>query len=486
VLGERFGSEALRIGLEDVVSALREEAGKALDPRLVAGFIELLPRLQLEEARAQAAEMPAPVPPATLPPAPAATPQEAPSPSLQSKVDWAARTVVTLASSPFEHITLAHREVHTLYQLAQALSACLSVNDTMMQLVSRLGALVPFSTCALFLHDTAKREVACRFATGPGALKLEPMRVAVGEGPVGWVVEHEHALVNVSLTLEPMMTPERIITLASQHGSIEHSTAIIADTTDIAPSDIGLADRAANETEALRAALVCPLLVEGGCVGVLLVAQASGAAYDDEHRRILEQVGEHLAAAVQNSLRFERTREAALTDKLTGLTNSRGLAAAFESALSQAKEQNESMAVLMIDVDEFKAINDTFGHAAGDRALREVARTLSLSIRARDICARYAGDEFVLVLMRCGAPEADRRARELQAMFEAVRFAPEAGRLASLQISVGSAAYPVDGSSLETLLVVADRRMYRDKHQRKRATAGRRGASARMFRSFSA
>jgi diguanylate cyclase (GGDEF)-like protein len=215
--------------------------------------------------------------------------------------------------------------------------------------------------------------------------------------------------------------------------------------------------------------MIVPLLGDGICLGTLVVAHGDHGAYHDEHRRILEQVAQHVAVAIQNSLRFERTHEAALTDRLTGLTNSRGLATAFDNAMGHAVAQSESLAVLMVDIDEFKAINDLYGHAAGDRALREVARVLSQSIRARDICARYAGDEFVLVLRGCGGPEAERRSKAIQAMFEAVRFLVEPSRLQPLQISVGAAAYPADGASLETLLVIADRRMYRDKSLRKRA-----------------
>ena len=89
--------------------------------------------------------------------------------------------------------------------------------------------------------------------------------------------------------------------------------------------------------------------------------------------------------------------------------------------------------------------------------------------RAHDVCARYAGDEFVLVLAACGPAEAERRARDLQTMFETVRFAPAAGELVPLHVSIGAASFPTDGVSLEAMLVVADRRMYRDKATRKRA-----------------
>ncbi len=107
----------------------------------------------------------------------------------------------TPALNPFDNIALAHLEVYTLYELAQALSGCLSIQDTMAQLIAHLGKLVPLNTCALFLQDDSRHQVVCRFATGPGAPILQPMRVPTGAGPIGWVVEHERPLVNVSLSV---------------------------------------------------------------------------------------------------------------------------------------------------------------------------------------------------------------------------------------------------------------------------------------------
>ena len=267
-------------------------------------------------------------------------------------------------------------------------------------------------------------------------------------------MEHERPLVNVSLSVTARP--------AESEGGSGSGAGFGAG---VGSGPVGRADLDSE----LRWAMIVPLLGDGICLGTLVVAHGDHGAYHDEHRRILEQVAQHVAVAVRNSLRFERTHEAALTDRLTGLTNSRGLANYFDSAMGHAVAQSETLAVVMVDIDEFKAINDLHGHAAGDRALREVARVLSQSIRAKDVCARYAGDEFVLVLRGCGGPEAERRGKSMQAMFEAVRFSPEPGRLQPLHVSVGAAAYPADGASLETLLVIADRRMYRDKSLRKRA-----------------
>ena len=441
-------------GFDEAVCILRGEAGHALDPHLVTRFIGLLPKMKdvigsgaataLERAEDEAGE-------GVKPAAPAAPPWMTAAEKEQFTTGATSiGALPTPALNPFDNIALAHLEVYTLYELAQALSGCLSIQDTMDQLIAHLGKLVPLNTCALFLQDDSRHQVVCRFATGPGAPILQPMHVPTGAGPIGWVVEHERPLVNVSLSV-----------------TVPSSTSALPSA-PLAEGTSGPVGRADLDSE-LRWAMIVPLLGDGICLGTLVVAHGDHGAYHDEHRRILEQVAQHVSVAVQNSLRFERTHEAALTDRLTGLTNSRGLATAFDNAMGTAVAQSESLAVLMVDIDEFKAINDLYGHAAGDRALREVARVLSQSIRGRDICARYAGDEFVLVLRGCGGPEAERRSKAIQAMFEAVRFSPEPSRLQPLQISVGAAAYPADGASLETLLVIADRRMYRDKSLRKRA-----------------
>jgi len=128
------------------------------------------------------------------------------------------------------------------------------------------------------------------------------------------------------------------------------------------------------------------------------------------------------------------------------------------------------MAVLMLDVDRFKDVNDNHGHEAGDRALKVVARVLSQAVRPNDLCARYGGDEFVVLLANCDVHQADRRAAELKRQVAALRFEASPGEAMPLRISVGASVYPEDGSTFDALLAVADRRMYNDK------TMARRGA----------
>ena len=130
-----------------------------------------------------------------------------------------------------------------------------------------------------------------------------------------------------------------------------------------------------------------------------------------------------------------------------------------------------------MDLNDFKEINDTYGHHVGDRALREVAQVLRTAIRPYDICVRYAGDEFIVVLAGCGLRRGRGQARGAAAG-DRRRSCSRRGRATPvpLSISAGAAVFPHDGDSYESLLAKADSRMYRDKSARKReaATHGRR------------
>ena len=116
--------------------------------------------------------------------------------------------------------------------------------------------------------------------------------------------------------------------------------------------------------------------------------------------RLLETIATHAAAAIHNALAFERTQESALTDNLTGLPNSRFMYSFFDQERSRAERYGYPLVLMMMDLDGFKKINDTYGHHVGDEILRRVAETLRACMRSGDLLIRYAGDEFVALLHR--------------------------------------------------------------------------------------
>jgi diguanylate cyclase (GGDEF)-like protein len=141
--------------------------------------------------------------------------------------------------------------------------------------------------------------------------------------------------------------------------------------------------------------------------------------------------------------------------------------------LSRAERGKTEVALLVMDLNDFKEINDTFGHHIGDRALREVAQVLRGTIRPYDVCVRYAGDEFIVLLAGCGWDEAEYKRLELQEAVDSLVFEVRPGTRVPLSISAGAAVFPHDGHSYELLLAQADRRMYRNKMVRKREVQAR-------------
>jgi diguanylate cyclase (GGDEF)-like protein/putative nucleotidyltransferase with HDIG domain len=401
---------------EAAVELLRQEAGKALDPAVVNTFLELLPALQKEAAVLEQAIR-----------------------RSHAEMEGAhfGRPATGLAPAPsrksvFEDIALAHREIYALYEIAQAMGTSLGVADTMALITAKLSNLVPYSCAALFLHDEASDTLRCRFATGTDADIVQQVALRSGEGLTGWVARNRRPLVNAR--------PSADFEICGLGGS----------------------------GSSLQSALVCPLLFNDKFIGTLSVYHVEPAYYRDDHRRLLDRVSEQAAAVINNSMLFEQTQEDSLTDPLTGLPNTRFLFMHLSRELARADRLRAEVALMVMDLDSFKDINDTHGHHVGDRALCEVARVLRAAIRPYDICVRYAGDEFIVVLSGCNAEEAEIKRAELQKSVDEVYFEARPGRRLQLGISVGIAVFSRDGDSYETLLATADSRMYQDKASRKR------------------
>src|SRR5262249_60882380 len=144
-------------------------------------------------------------------------------------------------------------------------------------------------------------------------------------------------------------------------------------------------------------------------------------------------------AVIYNSPRFEQTEPESHPDPLPGLATRRSLDRQFEAGLARAQRTDGAGSVVVLDLDRLKEINDTYGHEAGDRALRSVGNVLRSTVRQNDLCARFAGDEFIVVLCDC-TPHGDaRRMKHLQAAVAAYAFEPRPGVRVSLSISAGAA-----------------------------------------------
>ena len=199
----------------------------------------------------------------------------------------------------------------------------------------------------------------------------------------------------------------------------------------------------------------------GGAAMLLLrgVAAAPGPQAVDTLAILASQAD----TALQNLALHERALAQAAEDDLTGLLNRRALGAHLEAEVARATEHGRPLALLMVDVDAFGVVNNTYGHAAGDAALREVAAVIRSATRAADVVARYGGDEFVVLLPETGVEEAIPVAERMRAAV-ACRTIAEGGSLFRLEISVGVAVLPLHAQRPADLLRAADEAAYAAKH----------------------
>jgi len=149
----------------------------------------------------------------------------------------------------------------------------------------------------------------------------------------------------------------------------------------------------------LKSYLTLPLAIEGEIIGCISVNSDQPNAFDAQHLQFFSVIGYQMAATLKHFQRLRSVKKEAIYDSLTGLMNRRYLEERLSVETEKAFPSGSKLSIIMVDIDHFKKVNDTFGHAAGDKVLREIASLLKSSVRRQDdMVARYGGEEFVLVL----------------------------------------------------------------------------------------
>ena len=398
---------------ESALGLLKHEAGRALDASLVNVFVEILPALLADADAEERALLAAGVAPL----------------SEASGSTAAAHAPGGPAPNAFENIAMAHREIYALYEIAQSMGTSLGVADTMALVSSKLTKIIPWSGCSLFLATSDGETLKCRYAAGVDAPQLMNATLKVGEGLSGSVARSRRTLVNAD-------------------------PAVSFDAVGV-------------KTTRLNSAIVVPLYFNDAFIGCLALYHTEKDRYSEDHRRLIERVGEQAGAVLHNAIVFEQTQEDSLTDPLTGLPNRRSMFVHLSRELLRAERLKSQVALIVMDIDGFKGINDSYGHHVGDHALREVSLALQGALRPYDLCVRYAGDEFIIVLTDCSREAAEAKRLELQHRVSQINVEVRPGKLVRLAVSAGVSMSPHDGTTYEMLLAEADHRMYRDKATRR-------------------
>jgi diguanylate cyclase (GGDEF)-like protein len=174
-------------------------------------------------------------------------------------------------------------------------------------------------------------------------------------------------------------------------------------------------------------------------------------------------VASQIALSLASLQLRETLREQSIRDPLTRLFNRRFLEESLERELQLASRKKQPLAVLFLDLDHFKRFNDTFGHDAGDMVLQSLADLFRTFFRATDLCCRYGGEEFAIILPESSSQDAGIRADALRSEVKGLRLQYKKQALGPLTLSAGVAAFPEHGSTSDELLKIADQCLYESK-----------------------
>lgn len=213
------------------------------------------------------------------------------------------------------------------------------------------------------------------------------------------------------------------------------------------------------------ASLCVPLMAKNDIYGMLYIESDNDKLLlSDENRLVINAFAELTALALANIRLRDNLNYQSIRDPLTGLYNRRYLEDFLLKELFQAERDNSSFAVLMLDLDHFKKINDTNGHDAGDMALKEFSKILVSDIRSGDIASRYGGEEFIAILHNIDKEAARARAESIREAVSLISIKYGAHQVNVLTVSIGIAMYPSDETSVEKLIEAADKALYNAKN----------------------
>jgi diguanylate cyclase (GGDEF)-like protein/putative nucleotidyltransferase with HDIG domain len=412
---------------DEACAMLRRGAGGHFDPRVVEAFLRHLPRFE-EEINAQGLDNRG------------LTNEEWEHRDLLGEETAGetahAQSPVHRSDAPhyLNQITNAHREVYALYEIARTFGSSLDIEDTVTVLVNKVGHVVPFDLCAVFLYDEEKGYATAAHVAGRHAEVLRGRAVAPGEGVVGFVLANRRS----SFLLDPML--------------------------DFTGVEL-------PEGCQFRSMVALPLTKDERLVGALAVYSSEPRRYTDDHLRLLDTVARLASDALSNAMSHAQAESNALTDTLTGLPNARAMYVRYEQEAARARRTGKPFQVVMLDLDDFKQVNDTYGHKTGDRMLREIGRILQAQLREYDFLARYAGDEFVALVQDLSAEQTNELRERIERAVSKFALHVRGDKHARVGISVGSACYGVHGETLDQLLIAADEAMYSAKSFHKQRPA---------------
>lgn len=324
------------------------------------------------------------------------------------------------------------KKIVGLNRIGGVISSNIELDKIYLGLITELNRILPFDRLTISLLDESKENVEMFAATSEGEIvsndAVRPARVCCAARTIkeqGPVLHHD-------LSKKPHLPDDRDVL-----------------------------------SDGMNSCVSIPLMSRERLTGALCLFKQQKNGFSKKDLEILRPVAYQVAMAVENAHLYQRLKERAVRDSLTGIYNYAYLHAFLTRELARARRYKRPLSVVMLDIDDFKRYNDTHGHQNGDKVLKSFAKTLQANTRLVDIAARYGSDEFVLVLPDTDHTKAASIVERMREGLEREKFfnEPDGG---PLSFSFGITSYPSEAEDENELIRIADRKLYKAKKVRQR------------------
>ncbi len=311
----------------------------------------------------------------------------------------------------------------TLLDVSRLISSNYPMPKVIKQISGKLRKLLNTDDCSIMILNEKSKELAFCESSGLTHWERQNIKFTVGEGVAGWVAKHKKPV-------------------------------LIADVREDARFKV-----VEKQKRKMVSMISAPLMVKDRVIGVVsLTTRDEQHKFSQDELELVVLMSAHISLALENN----RLYEISVMDGLTNVYNRRYLEQRLSEEVAYSKRYSKPLTVVMLDIDFFKNLNDTYGHQAGDHVLVKVSGLLSEALREYDVVARYGGEEFSVILPTTPKQKGASIAERLRVSVADHDFNHK-GKEISTSISLGVASFPEDGDSPESLIAAADKALYRAK-----------------------
>jgi diguanylate cyclase (GGDEF)-like protein len=329
----------------------------------------------------------------------------------------------------FVQLERSKREQTVLYGASQMLGAALTEDEVIDAGLSAAAEIAPYDFAAVTLYDPESKRHSVRRAVGEGAESFAKLTFRDNTSLTAMAVKNRHYL-----PYKGEFDPRQQVVFTKR-----------------------------KNLKGMSSLLIMPLVVRENAIGTIAFAAHRRDAFGSGVRPTLSVLANHVAVALSNAAAVRRLEEMATTDGLTGCLNKRAFHEELESKIRSAERFDRKLSLLVTDIDHFKSVNDTYGHATGDVVIKELGEILRRMKRETDVVSRFGGEEFCILCEETDTEGAVLLAERVREELEATVFQTELGRL-KVTASIGVATFPHDAMDERGLFEASDRALYAAKH----------------------